>query len=84
MEKAPAIGSTITRNGKKYRRAMSLPENGTAYDSGSYPKLSKTMRQRSAGAEYVTTPGRHYGCPIIESRRHENEMCRRHGYTRDY
>lgn len=83
MHQAPAIGSTIRRSGKTFVRIISACHNGTAYDSESYPKLSSSLPVWCEGANHVST-GIQAGKPIITSRRHEDDLCRRHGFTRDY
>jgi len=83
MRRAPQLGLEILHNGKVFTRRISAPKNGTAYDSEKYPKVSSSLPVGCAGAEHVTG-GRHDGKPIITSRRHEDELCARHGFTREY
>lgn len=85
MIDCPEIGSTVQQNGRGYTRIFSFGmEVGVPCDGNSYPKVSKTLPQFAPGADFVQDPGRDYGCPIIESRAQQDELCKRHGYTRDY
>ena len=58
MKSAPPLGKSIRVNGKAFRRILSLPANGTAYDSDCYPKVSKTLPQLAAGAAVERVPRR--------------------------
>jgi len=85
MSKAPDVGTPVTRNGKVYKRVISRGVgSGIAYDFDSYPKISKSLPQFAEGADFVRDSGSNYGCPIIESRRQENDLCKRYQFTRDY
>ena len=84
VSKAPKLGAKIVSGGKVYRRIISTNQSvGVAYDFGSYPKVSSTLPQFCDGAEHVES-GNQRGKAIIESRQHENNLCRQHGFTRDY
>lgn len=81
--------SYIVIDGQRYYRSMSggavgLGEGYMEYDHGAYPRVSAAMPRFAEGAEHVKTPGKDHGKVIIESARHAKELCRRHGYTRDY
>lgn len=85
----PLIGGSLVlrEGGKQYRRVKPTIGGIVArldYDHSEYPKVSKALPQFAAGADFVKESGRNYGCPIITSRRHQDELCRRHGFTRDY
>lgn len=86
MAEAPELGKTVTVGGKRFKRVMSAPQISAAVAemAHGFPKISKTLQQFSEGAEYVKTPGKDFGCPIIRDMTHQREMCKRHGYTRDY
>jgi len=85
MRDCPDIGDKVRRGGKTYVRIFTTNvQVGVPCDGSSYPKVSKTLPQFATGADYVKDPGSDYGCPIIESRTQQDELCRRHGYTREY
>lgn len=90
MRHAPKLGAVVTVNGKQYKRIISTSANNGgsmligACDASAYPKISSTLPQFAAGAEFVTKPGKDFGKPIITSRRHQDELCKRHGFTREY
>lgn len=77
----------LTDGGKKYfRRKPTIGGSGVIampYDHNQYPKVSTTLPKWCEGAEHITA-GRQRGKPIVESARHERELCKRYGYTRDY
>jgi hypothetical protein len=80
MINAPRIGAKVTRGGKEFFRVISRKVgNATAYDHDQYPKVSTTLPQWCDGAEHTDR-----GRAIIRSRRHQDELCRQHGYIRDY
>jgi len=83
MRSAPELGYAISVQGKMFRRILTPPTNGSAYDRDKFPKLSSALPQFCEGAEHVQS-GVHVGKPIITSRRHQDELCRMHGYTREY
>lgn len=78
----------LREGGKTYKRAkpsVGGPVPHLDYDHDQYPKISNSLQQWCAGADHVQDKSsRHYGKPIIRSRRHQDELCRQHGYTRDY
>jgi len=83
--KAPDIGRVITVNGESLTRVYSVGVTSLLdYDHDGYPKISKALPQFAPGADHVGDPGKDYGCAVIKSRRHQDEMCRRHGFTREY
>jgi hypothetical protein len=86
MSKAPDIGTPVKRNGKVFRRVISqCVSDGSAYDINSYPKISSTLPQFGDGAEHIGDKGsKHWGKCIIESQSHERDLCKRHGFTREY
>jgi len=84
---APDVGKSITIDGARCSRIISLGSQigaRTKEMCRGYPKISKTLPQYADGAEYVQDNGRDQGCPIIQSATHEAEMCKRHGFTREY
>jgi|2_EtaG_2_1085320.scaffolds.fasta_scaffold00427_11 hypothetical protein len=60
------------------RAAGSIPRYARA-GFNQYPKVSKTLPQWCAGADHTDL-----GEAIIESDRHESELCDMHGFTREY
>lgn len=84
MARAPEIGHVIVQGGKRFRRMVSGGVgNATAYDSDKYPKVSTALPEWCDGADHVKE-GRQAGKPIITSQQHEKELCRMHGFTRDF
>ena len=76
LGKAPTF---IMVDDVKFRRAAgSIPRFAKA-GFNKYPKVSKALPQWCAGAEHTD-----HGEPIIESDTHERELCRMHGFTREY
>lgn len=80
--------SYIVVDGVRYFRSMSGGAVGYGdgymeYDHDQYPRLSSAMPRFSEGAEHVKG-GKDHGKVIIESAQHAKEMCKRHGYTREY
>ena len=82
--KAPSVGRKITIGGRKFTRIISGGlSTALAYDFNSYPKVSSSLPNWCDGADHVKD-GREAGKPIIVSRKHEDDLCRRHGFTRNY
>lgn len=76
---APRIGETITHEGATLRRVPSCTVSaGVDAVTHGYPYVSNSMPRNIDGCD--TTP---QGKPIIKSRRHEREVCARHGCERD-
>lgn len=86
MKEAPELGQAIEVDGKVFRRILSMPASAGLgeYDGNDYPRVSHAMPRFLEGAEHVTEPGKNYGKVIIESAQQARELCRRHGFTREY
>jgi predicted heme/steroid binding protein len=81
--------SYIVVDGVKYHRSMSggavgFGDGYMQYDHADYPRVSHAMPRFLEGAEHVKDSGKNHGKVIIESARQAKELCRRHGFTRDY
>lgn len=84
----PAGRSFVTVDGARFFRINCVLENKSPEvmlkaGFNQYPVVSHTLPQWCDGAEHVKE-GPHAGKPIIVSERHKAELCRRHGYTRNY
>lgn len=78
MACAPAIGTTITHEGKKLTRIAST---SVQLDSGAnrsqYPYVSTALPRNLAGCKSVG------GKPLVESKRHERNIMSQHGFEKD-
>lgn len=79
MAEAPSIGSIIHRDGRALRRIASVSvQVDPAANRSQYPYVSNALPRNLAGCR-VDSKGK----PIVESRRHEQEIMARHGYAKD-
>lgn len=81
---APDIGSILFIDGEPCIRVISMVDSSRKNSTTSkYPVASRALPKYCEGAEHVKS-GVRKGQPIITSEMHKKELCRRHGYTRDY
>lgn len=85
MSKSVDLGKVIDIDGVPCKRILS---SGAGVSAGvksmcrGYPKVSVALPRHCEGAEHVKS-GRLKGAPIIQNRRHEENLCKMHGYSRD-
>lgn len=78
VEQRPHIGETVTIDGEPCTRIASSVQGNVAGGIDGHPRVSQSLPPWVPGCRHDKT-----GQPIIESRRHENEVLARTGYVRD-
>jgi len=78
MKDAPAIGSTVMVDDRKWTRVISDFQVDPATNRSQYPYVSNALPRNLEGCKT-----NRLGKPVIMSRRHERNIMAKHGYAKD-
>lgn len=78
MKDAPAIGTTVTVDGREWTRVISDFQVDPATNRSQYPYVSNALPRNLDGCKTNSQ-----GKPVIMSRRHERNIMAKFGYAKD-
>lgn len=84
IAECPDLGTAIRRNGKDYKRIVSVPQlDADLHNKVHHSEyISRSLPRNLEGVECVKE-GPHKGRAIIKSQKQEREVCARFGLKRD-